>query len=189
MAIIRVSGSDKAIDTLREHLTGLLFKEIMGEATRRGPVIFEDPLAPGEISVIVAWEAWRGLLPSDRSTVIREAYSRHSRTLENGVHDPDISKKPDSPVVPKVMAATGATWNEALDPVLLPYSIHPNVEPGEIDPDDLETVMLDAGALETPEGVHLRFPNHTLASLVHGRLMQQMPEARWSIRQVATIDD
>ena len=190
MPVIRLSGRDKALDTLRNHLTELLFKELMGEATRKGPVVFEDPVAPGEIDVIVVWEAWRGLLPDDRTAVIREAYSRYSRTLDEGVYYSDLSKQPDFSMVPKVMSAIGATWNETVDQGLLSFSISPNVGPEEVDPDEVETIMLDSGAIETASGIHLRFPNARLASMVHARLMQEMPEAHWSINQeVGTVDD
>jgi hypothetical protein len=41
--------------------------------------------------------------------------------------------------------------------------------------------MIEVGAIWTPFGVQLRFPDMEMATDVYHRLMKEMPEARWSI--------
>jgi hypothetical protein len=180
----------QGIATLKTHLTDLLLKELMGRAIRGGPVIFEDPLAPGEITVLVVWEAWGTLSPEDRMEVIRKAYSRYSRALEKGLNALAPAEKPDDLMVPKLSMTIGATWNETVELNLLPYAIHPSFDPAKVSPDEVETIMFDAGAIESPAGVQLRFPNETLATEVQARLAEEMPEVQWNLAaEVVQLDD
>ena len=180
----------QALATLKTHLIDLLVKELMGRTTRDGPVIFEDPVGPGEINVIVVWEAWGRLSQDDRVAAIREAYSRYSRTLEKGTRHGVSSEEPDPPMVPKVLMTIGATWNEAVELNLLPFFIYSSFDPKDVDSLGVQAIMIDSGAIESPTGLQLRFPNDTLAREIQARLAEEMPEVRWYVgRDVQQADD
>jgi hypothetical protein len=183
MPVIRPSGRSNIVDSFRVRLTALLFKELMGESVYQGPVVFEDPVGVDAINVIVVWEAWQGLAQDDRTSVIREAYARYSGALEQTVPYLDARDKPDLPMVPRLTMALGATGDEVEEHGLLPYSVRPNAGPEAFDADELERIMIEAGAIQTPTAIHLRFPSRVMATEAHARLAHEMPEARWSIHE------
>ncbi len=93
MPVIRPAGREQPLATVREHLADLLVKELMGERSRMGPVIFELPTdQPDQVDVIVVWEAWKSLPTEARSEVVRDAYDRFARVLESSIHQIDPSK-------------------------------------------------------------------------------------------------
>lgn len=179
MPVIRQTGRGVPLASLRGHLADLLVKELLGDRTRNAPVIFEIPVGPSEMDVVVVWEAWRDLPPLERISAIRDAYSRYRDTLERKIRWNDPAGRADPSVIPAVQMATGVTWEESSD--FLPFRIEPNVRPGEIEPDELQTLMAEAGGIVTPHGVQLRFPNAQMAADAHAVLEAKMPEAHWSI--------
>ena len=56
-----------------------------------------------------------------------------------------------------------------------------SVDRDRLDPEDLQLLMIEAGAIWTPFGVQHRFPNQEMAADAYARLMEEMPVARWSI--------
>jgi len=181
MPVIRPAGREQPLATVREHLADLLVKELMGERSRMGPVIFELPTdQPDQVDVIVIWEAWKSLPTEARSEVVRDAYDRFARVLESSIHQIDPSK-PREPLVPSPASVTCATWEDLSTFDLLPYKIQPTAGDHEVDPEDVRLLMIEAGAIWTPFGVQLRFPTKEMATDVYARLIKEMPEARWSI--------
>ena len=181
MPVIRPAGRKQPIATVRDHLTDLLVKELMGERSRMGPVIFELPTdQANQVDVIVVWEAWKSLPPEARSEVVRDAYQRFARVLESSLHQIDPNKPRDL-LVPTPASVTCATWDDLTTLDLLPYKIQPTAGEDAFDPEDARLLMTEVGAIWTPFGVQLRFPNKEMATDVYARLMMEMPEARWSI--------
>jgi len=180
MPVIRPAGRKQPIATVRDHLTDLLVKELMGERSRMGPVIFELPTdQANRVDVIVVWEAWKSLPPEARSEVVRDAYQRFARVLESSLQiDPN---EPRDLLVPTPASVTCATWDDLTNLDLLPYKIQPTAGEDAFDPEDARLLMTEVGAIWTPFGVQLRFPNKEMATDVYARLMTEMPEARWSI--------
>jgi len=190
MPVIRPTGRGEPLATLRGHLAELLAQELLGERSRRGPVIFEIPAEPDKVDVLVIWEAWKSLPAVDRGAVIRDAYSRYKTTIEGSIHVIDPSKKVSTTLVPAVMMATGATPDEAITEGLLPCAVSANARAGEVDFEDVQLLMIDAGAIPTKTGLQLRFPDGRIAADVHARLVEEMPEAHWAIvEQLGTVDD
>ena len=181
MPVIRATGRGEPLMTLRGHLADLLLKELMGERTRNAPVIFEIPIGPSEMDVIVVWEAWKALPPDDRNSVIRDAYSRYRSILDRGIHRIDPSKHPGLPLIAKIQLATGVTPEESSE--FLPFKVEPNLRAEEVDFDELQTLMIEAGGVEGPQGVHLRFPGARMAAEAHAALVSRMPEANWSVAE------
>ena len=184
MPVIRATGRGESVANLRNQLSEALVKELRGDGTRNGPLIFEIPTGRNdEIDVVVVWEAWRSLTPGDRTDVIRRAYEQYGRELSDAVRSLDPTNTQRYPVGPRVAKISiGTTWDQALADGILPYSIQPRVGSNDqIDLAFLRHLMIEAGAIERPEGVQLRFPDRKLASEAHARLCEQMPEAHWSI--------
>jgi hypothetical protein len=181
MPVIRPAGRKQPIATVRDNLTDLLVKELMGERSRMGPVIFELPTdQANQVDVIVVWEAWKSLPLEARSQVVRDAYQRFARVLESSLHQIDPNKPRDL-LVPTPASVTCATWDDLTTLDLLPYKIQPTAGEDAFDPEDARLLMTEVGAIWTPFGVQLRFPNKEMATDVYARLMTEMPEARWSI--------
>jgi hypothetical protein len=181
MPVIRPAGRAEPIATVREHLADLLVKELMGERSRMGPVIFELPTdEANRVDVIVVWEAWQSLPVEARIEVVRAAYDRFEKVLESSVHTIDPGK-PREPLAPTPASVICASWEDLTTFDLLPYKIQPGAGGSEVDLEDVRLLMIEVGAIWTPFGVQLRFPNKEMATSVYTRLMEEMPEARWSI--------
>ena len=93
MPVIRPASRKGPIATLGEQLTDLMIKELTGERTRMGPVIFELPTGQlNRIDVIVIWETWKTLPTEERSNIVRNAYTRFTKMLESSIHVINPSK-------------------------------------------------------------------------------------------------
>jgi len=192
MPVIRPSGRGESVPGLRDRLARLLVKELLGEGSRDGPVIFEMATGRGsEVDVVVVWEAWKAIPPADRTAIIREAYAKYGAQLDEVAASLGLAGPPGEPGgPPAAVVAIGATRDEALSQGLLPYLVEPHTRAGEVDADALRYLMIEAGAIESPAGVQLRFPDARLAADVHARLVSRMPEANWAIAEEAgMIDD
>ena len=148
----------------REKVAEQLAKELAGEQTQGGPVIFEIPFEQGDrIDVLVVWEAWKPFTSTDRSTMILEAYKG--------------SKAP-------IAQALGVTYREAIEQQVLPYAVVPMMRRGEINEEDVKKAMLAEGGFALENGkVDLRFPTMLLAEQAHKRLADSLPKGYWSIVQ------
>jgi hypothetical protein len=181
MPVIRARDRVPSLPDLRGALVDQLAKELMGEHTRNSPYVFEMPTGLAEkVDVVVIWELWEILAPGDRASIIREAYAKHAADLAAAVFAIDPANAAEMPAAPSVSISIGATYGEALAQGLLPYSIHPTARP-DVDPYVIRQLMKEAGAIETPAGVELRFPDVHLATEALDGLIREMPEAGWSL--------
>jgi hypothetical protein len=154
----------------RQQVREQLAKELAGERTARGPVIFEIPLDKSErIDILAVWDSWEPFTSPDRSNIILDVYKEQYK---------------DS--APKIAQALGVTYQEAIDQQLLPYAVEPMVRRGELDEGRLKNAMLDEGGFALENGkVDLRFPTMALAEQVHRRLTDTLPTGYWSIAKNA----
>jgi hypothetical protein len=148
----------------RKNVVDQLARELSGETTPNGPVIFEIPFEPPhKFDVLVVWDAWAPFSSEDRSSIILGAYKEQS---------------------PRIAQALGVTYQEAIEQQVLPYVVVPMVRHGEIDPEELKRAMIAEGGLILANGkVELRFPTMALAEQAHRRLSDRLPKGYWSIVQ------
>jgi hypothetical protein len=148
----------------RQKVAEQLAKELAGEQTPRGPVIFEIPFEQQDrIDVLVVWDAWNPFSPTDRSNLILEAYKGAEV---------------------QVAQALGVTYNEAIEQQVLPYAVVPMTRRGEISETVVKNAMLAEGGFALDNGkVDLRFPTMPLAEQAHKRLADALPKGYWSIVQ------
>jgi hypothetical protein len=148
----------------RQKVVEQLVKELGGEQTQGGPVIFEIPFEQRDrIDVVVVWDAWKPFSSTDRSNIILEAY-RGSKA--------------------QIAQALGVTYQEAIEQQVLPYAVVPMIRRGEINEEDVKKAMLAEGGFALENGkVDLRFPTMPLAEQAHRRLADVLPKGYWSIVQ------
>ncbi len=148
----------------RQKVVEQLTRELSGEMTSAGPVIFEVPFEQQDrIDVIVVWDVWERFGPTDRSNMILEAYK------DSGV---------------KIAQPLGVTYNEAIEQQVLPYSVVPMIRAGELDVDQVNNAMVAEGGFALENGnVDLRFPSMELAEQAHKQLTDALPKGYWSIVQ------
>jgi hypothetical protein len=165
MPVIRSTFTPKVLKReQRKELLDQLAKELKGETTANGLVIFEIPLQPTDkMDVLVVWEAWKDVPADIRSEIILDAY-REKKS--------------------KISQALGVTHQEAIEQHVLPYSVLPMTRRGEVDPATLKTAMLEQGGLPLDGNkVDLRFPTLAMAEEAHQRLCDKLPKGYWSIVQ------
>jgi hypothetical protein len=165
MPVIRLTTAATAFRReRRQALLDQLSRELAGQATENGPVVFEIPLDPSDkMDVLVVWEAWQDVPSEIRSEVILEAYR----------------DKKD-----RISQALGVTYQEANDQNLLPYAVLPMARRGEVDPAALNAAMRKQGGFALEGGkVELRFPTLTMAQEAHRRLCDELPKGYWSLVQ------
>ncbi len=147
-----------------------LIKELSGEFTPDGPVIFEIPFdGRGRIDVLVIWDAWEDVDFSDRSDIILYAYQTVTKA--------------------HIAQAMGFTYEEALVDRVLPYAVVPKVR-ADVDEGELKAAMLAEGGFVRDSGkVSLRFPTMLMAEAAHERLVETLPKGYWSITQAPSYPD
>ena len=188
MPVIRPTHQGRPLANLREPLVNAIARELTGESTYDGPVIFEMPTGrESEIDVIIVWDAWRAIPPAERSSIIHAAYQKHARNVTDAMISTDQDRIHHQPIVPELpKTAIGATKEESFSSGLLPFGVNPMARPDEVDPGVLRQLMIEAGGIVSPAGVQLRFPTSQLAADAHDFLMKQMPQGHWGI--VETVD-
>jgi hypothetical protein len=165
MPVIRLTTTANVFrNEEREAMVSQLAKELGGEATEQGPVVFEIPLEGTEkIDALVVWEKWKDLPAQIRSEIILAAYR----------------EKKD-----QIAQALGVTYKEAIEQNLLPYGVVPLIRKGDAPEAALKDAMKKYGAFTLPGGkVDLRFPTMNMAREVHQRLVDELPKGYWSIVQ------
>jgi hypothetical protein len=182
MPVIRPAGRTEPLASVRDHLADLLVKELMGERTRGGPVIFELPSEQiNKVHVIVCWEEWKNLPIEARKAVVRDAYARFARVLETSIPNIDVGQ-PKEPLAPVPASVNAITWEDLATSDPLPYRIMPTAEARDEDDEEFfRLLMIERGAIWTPFGPQLRLPNKEMAAQVHALLIAEAPEAQWSI--------
>ena len=190
MPVIRPANRTEPFVKIRESLSDQLFKELMGERSRSGPVIFEIPTdEPSKIDVLVFWEAWKALPSQDRSFAVRAAYARFALELKtsSGYKNPGIAGEL---LVPTPASIDAVTWEDLTIADLLPFKVEPLAvnfyqddrhAEKSMDFEDVRLLMLENGAISTPFGLQLRFPTESMASDALSRLNEELPEARWTL--------
>lgn len=167
MPVIRGEAIARVITTeQRRGVVDQLSKELSGEITPDGPVIFEIPFETSEkFDVLVVWDAWEPFGSEDRSNIILEVYKERKEMIAQ---------------------ALGVTHGEAIEQQVLPYAVIPMVRREEVDSEKLKRVMIIEGGFALKNGkVDLRFPTMSLAEEAHRRLSDEMPTGYWSIVQTA----
>ena len=147
----------------RQAMIAQLAKELAGQTTENGPVIFEIPLSDGEkIDVLVVWEKWKDIPSQTRSDVILAAYGKQKD---------------------KIAQPLGVTYKEAIEQNLLPYAVVSMTSRDQLPVAKLKAVMKKYGAFILEDGnVDLRFPTMEMARQVHQKLVDEMPKGYWSIK-------
>jgi hypothetical protein len=165
MPVFRVQAQASVITAeQRKQVAEQLAKELSGQPTPNGPIIFEIPLeSQGRIDVLVVWEAWKPFSSTDRSNMILEAYK-------------------DTKL--QIAQALGVTNQEAVEQQVLPYAVLPMIRRGEVNEDEVREAMLAEGGILLDNGkVELRFPTMSLAEQAHRHLTDALPKGYWSIVQ------
>ena len=150
----------------REAMTIQLAKELAGETTDDGPVIFEIPLTGiDKFDALVVWEKWKAkdVAPQTRSEMILAAYGENKD---------------------KIAQPLGVTYKEAMEQNLLPYAVVPMTRKNEVPISQLKAAMKKHGAFVLDnDKIDLRFPTMEMARQAHQKLVDEMPTGYWSIVQ------
>jgi hypothetical protein len=140
-------------------------------ASQMGPVVLlENRIAQTKsVHLVVIWDAWKDLSPTDRSKVILDASARAKRA-------PGAT----------ITVAMGLTSEEALRMGFLPYSIVTNWRQGDnVSVGELETAMGGAGGVMVRVGssTQLRFATLEQAEDAYRYLSQKVSGPYWAIVQ------
>jgi len=134
------------------------------------PLVVENQIAQTKsIHVVVIWDAWDGLSPTERSKVILDAYAKAKRHRGS-----------------TITVAMGLTSEEALRGGFLPYSIVTTRRQGDkVSPDELAQAMARAGGivLKVGSSTQLRFATREQAEDAYRQLSQKVPGPYWAIVQ------
>ena len=165
---------------LRQSLLERLKRERREPSASGEPLIFEMPVEePDRIEILVVWHDWENVPSLERTNIILEAYE----------------DKRD-----KLAQAVGATYDEAMQQQLLPYSVVSRFElspkfrslvfpdPSEADARlaAIRKAMLETGGVERVGGkVELRFPTRELAEQALSALLARLPNDNWLIQYAA----
>src|ERR1700691_4204106 len=103
MAVIRLTVTATVFKREeREAMVAQLAKELAGETTEQGPVVFEIPLEGTEkFDALVVWDKWKEISSQTRSEIILAAYKEKKELVAQPL---------------------GVTYKEAIDQNLLPYA-------------------------------------------------------------------
>jgi hypothetical protein len=179
MPVIRSNGRESIESSQKAQLAAILLRELQGDRTRWGPVIFELPTKRlNVIDVIVVWEAWRGLGDSERTEIVRHAYEQYHEALSQGaaVLEANHVKTQKPPAIALILARTG---EDVIAHDLLPFRIiHEDVE--DANREDVSSLLIEMGAVHTPNP-QLRFPTRKMAEQAIGQLRKTMPDISWRV--------
>jgi len=166
-ATARKRGATVRVRDLTNELAARLGQ---ADPARGEPLVVEDRIAKTRsIHVIVIWDKWADLSPSDRSPVILDAYAKAKR-LQGST----------------ITATIGVTGEESLRMGLLPYGIVMMVRRGDrASPAELARAMAGAGGvvLKVGSSTELRFATREQAEDAYRELSQKVPGPYWAIVQ------
>ena len=110
MPVIRLTPTAPAFRLEQcQALLDQLSRELAGQATENGPVVFEIPLdQTDKMDVLVVWEAWKDVPSEIRSDVILEAYKDKKDKISQRSAS-RTRRRPTGPA-PLCGAADGASW-------------------------------------------------------------------------------
>jgi hypothetical protein len=154
----------------RERLVTELKRAMDAPSREHLPFVFSQRIGSTDaINTTIVTQVWHNLSHQERSDVIVEA---HRRLGEE-----------------KVPIALGLTFEEATASGLLPYSIIPLVKDADpVSRDEIRSAMLSEGAVETRDGLSLRFADADAARNVYRRLSEKVPGPYWQICHEITRD-
>jgi hypothetical protein len=146
------------------------------ELSQGQPLIVENQIAQTKsVHVVVIWDEWKLLSPTERSKVIVDAYAKAKRLRGS-----------------TLTVAMGLTSEAALQMGFLPYSIVTTRRQGDgASPDDLAKAMTGAGGIVVKVGssTQLRFATLEQAENAYRHLSQQLPGPYWAIVQEQLVPD
>lgn len=140
------------------------------ETSHGQPMINENSIPQTKsIHVVVIWDDWRNLSPTERSSVILQAYSKATRFSDSNI-----------------TVAMGLTAEESLRMGFLPYSIvSTRRQTDKVTLARLVKTMADAGGIVVKIGdsTQLRFASLEQAENAYRFLSQEIPGPYWAIIQ------
>jgi hypothetical protein len=140
------------------------------------PLISENQIAQTKsVHVVVLWDEWKDLSPTERSKIILDAYAV-ARRLRGST----------------LTVAMGLTGEEALRMGFLPYSIVTTRRQGDkVSIDELARAMADAGGivLKVGSSTQLRFVTLEQSEDAYRYLSQKVPGPYWAIVQEQAVAD
>lgn len=168
MPVIRGSPTTGAVTPRRrKELLDQLTRELAGDSSDSGPVIFEIPLEQSDkFDIMVVWDAWDSLRSEDRTSIIVAAYQGQEETIAQ---------------------ALGVTRQEAIEQKLLPYKVVPMSLGIVVRGDELtRAIHAEGGLAFKGKRLELRLPTMGLAVAARGRLSKQFAKRlSWHIDQDA----
>ncbi|HTW94851.1 MAG TPA: hypothetical protein VMD30_08670 [Tepidisphaeraceae bacterium] len=134
------------------------------------PLIVENQIAQTKsMHVVVIWDAWKDMSPTERSKVILDAFAKARRARDT-----------------TITVAMGLTNEEALRMSFLPYSIvTTRRQRDDVSLDELAKAMSGVGGIIVKVGtsVELRFATLEQAEDAYRLLSQKVPGPYWAIVQ------
>lgn len=175
MARIKSPRPNASIDT--EDFVSALNQALKGEELNGGPVVFEIAQADtAYFQVVIVWERWANLATDVRNRIVVDAYRRYDAETDESVEQ-NISM-----ILP-------VTTEQALDMNLLPYPIQCDVHKSQDQYPQVQSLMRQQGAIETPDGTQLRLPTLEMAREARGRLREATkdwnPAIQWTLYEQA----
>ncbi len=149
------------VESPRQTLVDQLVAELAGGRSEPGAVVFEMPVEENQtLHVIVVWSKWEGIPDDDRSSIILEAYAIY-----------DATNPGQEPRTPRITIAVGVTPEEAVaTDDLLPFVLVPGLERSHPLYEQARRDMIEAGGIELPTRIELRFPTLQMAREARQRL-------------------
>jgi hypothetical protein len=168
-----IAGKSNAVHRAQALVDDLVAVLRQASPTQGEPLIVENQIAQTKsVHVVVIWDKWSDLSPSERSTIILDAY-RKARRLQGST----------------ITVAMGLTTEGALRMGFLPYSIVTTRRHGDkAVSDQLARAMAGAGGVVVKIGssTQLRFASLEQAEDAYRRLSQVVPGPYWAIVQEQT---
>jgi hypothetical protein len=162
---IRRSAGGKQLQALVDDLSVALMPH---GSVQSLPLVVENKIVPTQNAhVVVIWDAWDGLPPTDRSKIILDAYAKTKR-LGDAI----------------ITVAMGLGEEEALRMGFLPYSIVTTRRQGDnVSLAELSKALMGAGGilLKVGSSTQLRFPTRDQAEDAYRYLSQAIPGPYWAI--------
>jgi hypothetical protein len=162
MPVIRGQPNKIAVEPeARARLLEKLKKELQGESTSNGPIIFEIPFNEMDrFDVLIVWDEWGKLRSEDRTNLILDAYGERQF---------------------QIVQALGLTMDQAIEEGRLPYRLECN-NPGTSSVSEIHEAMIALGGFSfNDKKVELRVPSFGIAQEIQRKLGSRLPGSQWGI--------